>query len=64
MSTRVEPVSETLLVERVVELVLGRGAPNGTPARLPAGGHSPTQPGRADAATAVPLKTTKHPSAQ
>jgi len=52
MSTRVEPVSEALLVERVAEVVL---AVAGGPAHLPAGG-------QADVAAPVRALVDGHPS--
>lgn len=64
MSTRVEPVSETLLVERVVELVLGRGAASGTPVRLLVDGHPSTRPERLADALVAPLEAVGRPVAR
>ena len=76
MSTRVEPVSETLLVERVVELVLARpgrllgDGPGGSPGRqrtvppvrLLVDGHPSTHPERLADALVAPLEAAGRPA--
>lgn len=57
MSTRVEPVSAALLVERVVEAVLARAGGAGTPVRLLVDGHPSTHPERLADALVAPLET-------
>lgn len=71
MSTRVEPVSETLLVERVAELVLARADEPasdreyaGSTVRLLVDGHPSTQPGRLADALVAPLEAAGRPVAR
>jgi hypothetical protein len=74
MSTRVEPVSEVLLVERIVALVLahgggpaGRGSTtqgSGAPVRLLVDGHPSTHPGRLADALVAPLEAAGRPTAR
>lgn len=70
MSTRVEPVSEALLVERVVQLVLARGEgtgdqdADGTPLRLLVDGHPSTHPELLADALVVPLEAAGRPVAR
>ena len=63
MSARVEPVSEALLVQRVVELVL-IGGRAGTPVRLLVDGHPSTHPERLADALVVPLEAAGRPVAR
>ena len=70
MSTRVEPVSEALLVERVLDLVLGQatrrselGDP-GAPVRLLVDGHPTAHPERLADALVAPLEATGRPAAR
>jgi hypothetical protein len=67
MSTRVEPVSATLLVERVTDLVLARaGLPSGAgaPLRLLVDGHPSAEPGRLADALVAPLEAAGRPVAR
>ncbi|MFI9484824.1 uridine kinase [Promicromonospora sp. NPDC052451] len=61
MSTRVEPVSAALLVERIVDLVLARP---GAPVRLLVDGHPSTHPERLADALVAPLETAGRPVAR
>lgn len=72
MSTRVEPVSEALLVERIVDLVLARAdEPMGqrqpdvaAPVRVLVDGHSSTHPGRLADALVAPFEAAGRPTAR
>lgn len=69
MSTRVEPVSATLLVDRIVGLVLARaGAPDlqhaGTPVRLLVDGHPSTHPKQLADALVTPFEAAGRPAAR
>jgi hypothetical protein len=76
MSTRVEPVSEALLVERIVELVLARAAartdePMGqrqpdaaAPVRVLVDGHLSTHPERLADALVTPFEAAGRPTAR
>lgn len=70
MSTHVEPVSEALLVERVLDLVLGqattRSEPGdpGAPVRLLVDGHPSTHPERLADALVAPLEAAGRPAAR
>lgn len=70
MSTRVEPVSAALLVERVVRLVLARADGSagqrdpGTPVRLLVDGHPSTHPERLADALVTPLEAAGRPAAR
>ncbi len=75
MSTRVEPVSEVLLVERIVDLVLSRAAaradePIGqqpdaaAPVRVLVDGHSSTHPERLADALVAPFEAAGRPTAR
>ncbi|WP_369370258.1 uridine kinase [Promicromonospora sp. Populi] len=74
MSTRAEPVSETVLVERIVDLVLAcsgdrAGAPSGrhdagSPVRLLIDGHPSTRPERLADALVAPLEAAGRPTAR
>lgn len=61
MSARVEPVSEALLVQRVVDLVLAR---TGSPVRLLVDGHPSTRPERLADALVAPLEAAGRPVAR
>lgn len=69
MSTRVEPVSEALLVERVVELVLAHadrpvGQEPAAPVRLLVDGHPSTYPERLADALVAPFEAAGRPTAR
>lgn len=57
MSTRVEPVSAELLVERVADAALARAGRADTPVRLLVDGHPSTHPDRLADALVAPLQT-------
>ncbi|MFI2361363.1 uridine kinase [Promicromonospora sp. NPDC019610] len=57
-------MSEPLLVERLVELVLDRGAATGTPVRLLVDGHPSTGPDRLADALVAPLEALGRPVAR
>ena len=57
MSTRVEPVSAELLVERVADALLARAGGADTPVRLLVDGHPSTHPERLADALVAPLET-------
>ncbi|MEV0893069.1 uridine kinase [Promicromonospora sp. MEB111] len=57
-------MSEPLLVERVVGLVLGRGAASGAPVRLLVDGHPSTRPDRLADALVAPLEAVGRPVAR
>ena len=71
MSTRVEPVSEALLVERIAEYVLARAerpdegpGNSGRPVRLLVDGHPSTQPERLADALVAPFEAAGRPAAR
>lgn len=64
MSTRVEPVSTALLVERVTGLVVTRAQQDDGPVRLLVDGHPSTHPERLADALVAPLEAAGHPVAR